>query len=131
MSITIDGSAGVTFPDNVQQTNGMTMTGGAPLYYAARAWVNFNGTTGAIRASVNVSSVTRTSTGNYTLLFSTAMPDANYCVIATVSHNSSANASYSLSVNEGINPTTTQLRLLANSATADVDPEYCNVVIFR
>lgn len=47
--------------------------------YLCRAWVNFNGTgTVAIRASGNVSSITDNNTGNYTVNFTTAMPDANY-----------------------------------------------------
>jgi len=57
-----------------------TVTGTAPLYMA-RAWVNFNGTgVVAIRASGNVSSITDNGVGNYTVNFSTAMPDANYAV---------------------------------------------------
>jgi hypothetical protein len=82
MSITIDGGAGITFPDSVQQTNGMTMTGGDPRYYAARAWVNFNGTgTVAIRAAVNVSSITDNGVGSYSVNFTTAMPDASYAAV--------------------------------------------------
>ena len=47
--------------------------------YKCRAWVNFNGTgTVAIRASGNVSSITDNGTGDYTVNFTTAMPDANY-----------------------------------------------------
>lgn len=54
--------------------------GSAPIY-AARAWVNFNGTgTVAIRASGNVSSITDNGTGDYTVNFTTAMPDVNYSV---------------------------------------------------
>lgn len=46
-----------------------------------RAWVNFNGTgTVAIRASYNVSSITDNGTGDYTINFTTAMPDTNYAV---------------------------------------------------
>ena len=46
---------------------------------ACKAWVNFNGTgTVAIRAQYNVSSITDNGTGDYTLNFTTAMPDANY-----------------------------------------------------
>ena len=47
-----------------------------------RAWVNFNGTSGSVgsRASFNVTSVTRNGTGDYTVSFTTAMPDANYAV---------------------------------------------------
>jgi hypothetical protein len=60
-------------------------SGAAPIY-GARAWVNFNGTTspGTIRASGNVSSVTRISTGRYTVNFATAMPDADYCPVGGV-----------------------------------------------
>jgi hypothetical protein len=57
----------------------LNATGSAPIY-ACRAWVNFNGTgTVAIRASGNVSSITDNGTGDYTVNFTTAMPDANYC----------------------------------------------------
>jgi uncharacterized protein (AIM24 family) len=45
--------------------------------------VNFNGTgTVAIRASGNVSSITDNGTGDYTVNFTTAMPDANYAIAA-------------------------------------------------
>jgi hypothetical protein len=51
---------------------------------SAKAWVNFNGTgTVAIRASYNVSSITDNGTGNYTVNFTNAMPDANYAIIAS------------------------------------------------
>ena len=47
-----------------------------------RAWVNFNGTgTVAIRASFNVTSITDNGTGDYTVNFTNAMPDANYCIV--------------------------------------------------
>jgi hypothetical protein len=56
-------------------------SGSAPIY-GARAWVNFNGTgTVAIRASGNVSSITDNGTGNYTVNFTTAMADVNYCPV--------------------------------------------------
>jgi hypothetical protein len=46
-----------------------------------RAWINFNGTgTPAARASFNVTSITDNGTGSYTLNFTNAMPDVNYCV---------------------------------------------------
>jgi hypothetical protein len=57
--------------------------GGSTLLpqFACRAWVNFNGTgTVAIRASGNVSSITDNGTGNYTVNFTTSMPDANYAI---------------------------------------------------
>jgi hypothetical protein len=54
------------------QSNGVTTN--------ALAWVNFNGTgTVAIRSSYNVSSITDNGTGDYTINFTTALADANYC----------------------------------------------------
>jgi hypothetical protein len=53
--------------------------GSVATAYGCRAWVNFDGTgTPAIRASGNVSSITDNGTGDYTVNFTTAMPDANY-----------------------------------------------------
>jgi hypothetical protein len=71
-------------------TTALNATGSAPIY-ACRAWVNFNGTgTVAIRGSGNVSSITDNGTGNYTVNFTTAMPDADYCC----SYNSDAAANH-------------------------------------
>lgn len=61
------------------------VTGSAPVF-ACRAWVNFDGTgTVAIRASGNVSSITDNGVGDYTVNFTTAMPDANYCAVGSSS----------------------------------------------
>ena len=56
--------------------------GSAPLFQC-RAWVNFNGSVIAIRAGGNVSSITHNGAGDYTVSFTTAMPDANYAVQVT------------------------------------------------
>jgi len=62
-------------------SNLINASGSAPLF-ACRAWVNFSGTgTVAIRASGNVSSITDNGTGDYTVNFTTAMPDANYAMV--------------------------------------------------
>jgi hypothetical protein len=72
---------------------GLNATGNAPTY-ACRAWVNFNGTTTtpSIRASGNVSSITRIGTGFYRPNFATAMPDANYSVSGMCENTSSGKA---------------------------------------
>jgi hypothetical protein len=46
-----------------------------------KAWVNFNGVTGAIRAAFNVSSVTKTDTARHTINLSPSFADANYVVL--------------------------------------------------
>ena len=59
---------------------------------SAKAWVNFNGTgTVAIRAAFNVSSITDNGTGDYTLNFTTAMPDVNYSTVLSSLPSSSNN----------------------------------------
>ena len=64
--------------------------GSAAVAYGCRAWVNFNGTgTPAIRASGNVSSITDNGTGDYTVNFTTAMPDANYSMVNASAQNTS------------------------------------------
>lgn len=71
--------------------SGLNASGSAPVY-ACRAWVNFNGTgTVAIRGSGNVISITDNAVGNYTVTFSTPMPDASYCVSAS-GHTSETDA---------------------------------------
>jgi hypothetical protein len=70
--LTIDASGNTVFPQTISSV------GGYPSF-VCRAWVNFNGTgTVAIRESGNVSSITDNGTGDYTVNFTTAMPDANY-----------------------------------------------------
>ena len=65
--------------------------GSAAVAYGCRAWVNFDGSgTVAIRASGNVSSITDNGTGNYTMNFTTAMPDANYALVGSADEAGSA-----------------------------------------
>jgi hypothetical protein len=63
--------------------------GSVATAYGCRAWVNFNGQgTVAIRGSGNVSSITDNGgSGDYTVNFTTAMPDINYCSLATGTGN--------------------------------------------
>ena len=50
----------------------------------AKAWINYNGTgTVAIRDSFNVSSLTDSGTGLYTITFTNAMSNNDYCVQCT------------------------------------------------
>ena len=58
--------------------------GSVATAYGCRAWVNFNGTgVVAIRASGNVTAITDNGTGDYTVNFTNAMPDANYAIAGT------------------------------------------------
>lgn len=78
---------GVIIGEETGAARRSTIDGGSVLYpdFKCRAWVNFNGTgTVAIRGSGNISSITDNGTGDYTVNFTTAMPDANYAVVLSV-----------------------------------------------
>jgi len=103
---------------------------------SAKAWVNFDGTgTVAIRASYNVSSITDNGTGDYTVNFTNAMPDANYCVIRSTSSNSGSADFYPPADLGTI--TTTSVRFVTGYITnftadgAAYDVNNIHVAIFR
>ena len=117
------------------------VTGTAPTY-ACRAWVNFNGTgTVAIRAAGNVSSITDNGTGDYTVNFTTAMPDANYAVVVTPTRNRTDRPKwiYHLQPNAEANILTTSVRLMGGYVSGTSDGSYnavsdfpqVSVAIFR
>jgi hypothetical protein len=107
--------------------------------YMARAWVNFNGTgTVAIRASGNVSSITDNGTGDYTVNFTTAMPDINYSAVANSSAVYASYFSGGVNINTGTTsatefaPTTTAIRMQLYYLTGGaLDGKYLNVAVFR
>jgi hypothetical protein len=67
--------------------------GSVATAYGCRAWVNFNGTgTVAIRASGNVTSITDNGAGNFTINFTTALPDTNYIAVASSGNFSGSGA---------------------------------------
>jgi hypothetical protein len=111
-------------------TSALNASGSAPIY-ACRAWVNFNGTgTVAVRASGNVSSITDNGVGDYTVNFTTAMPDANYCWSAS-GQQPAGSSSSSVIGSSATAPTASALRILAFNAGGVADwPNLC-VAIFR
>lgn len=55
----------------------------------AKAWANFNTTGGTItvRDSFNISSIVYNGTGDFTVNFSTAMPNTNYSITGSAGYN--------------------------------------------
>lgn len=112
-----------------QITSALNATGSAPIY-AARAWVNFNGTgTVAIRAAGNVSSITDNGTGRYVLNFTNAVTDANYASVigfgdATTSSQTQIDTVTRTTTACGING-------LNAAGTAFFDISFVTVAVFR
>lgn len=127
-------AAGVS-GSNFQMNSGY---GSVATAYGCRAWVNFNGTgTVAIRGSGNVTSITDNGTGNYTVNFTNAMPDANYAVKGTCngvpSGTSNSAGIYSTNNNgTGANITTTACQVYTgNDGSTAVDCGYVSFAFFR
>jgi hypothetical protein len=134
-------AAGLTsFPTLNQNTTGnaatatalSTASGSAPSY-SARAWVNFNGTDASIRASGNVSSITYNGVGDYTINFTTALPDANYALVGTAGDNTPNDTISKVAARFSTAPTTTAARLAVTNAgnNAPFDAAYVMVSVFR
>jgi hypothetical protein len=104
--------------------------GSVATAYGCRAWVNFNGSgTVAIRASGNVTSITDNGTGNYTINFTTAMPNVNY---NAVSSDARASNDYGYGVRLMTFATgSLTVNTLTNGANSLVDYETVCVSIFR
>jgi hypothetical protein len=105
--------------------------GSVATAYGCRAWVNFNGTgTPAIRASGNVSSITDNGTGDFTVNFTTAMPDANYGVVTA--GNDSLTSSDARQGPGARNINTSSVRLYCGFDNgAGTDWNWVNAAIFR
>jgi hypothetical protein len=121
-------------------------TGSAPIY-GCRAWVNFDGTTVTdvggenrctIRASGNVTKVVRNNTGDYTITFTTAMPDANYATVINTNQSSSNPSLVNISrlADELSAPTASAVRItqgvpeVARTLQRE-NASFINVAIFR
>lgn len=104
--------------------------GFSAVAYGCRAWVNFNGTgTVAIRASGNVSSITDNGAGDYTVNFTTAMPDVNYAFSVTAGNGSNDIFSMAPYISA---PTVSTLRVLtALGSRVGTDCLHVSVAIFR
>ena len=80
---------------NIQDTSGGNSLTTSQLYNGAcKAWVNFNGATASpstIRASFNVSSVTKNGTGDYTVNLTNALTDGNYSCLAWLTKDNELN----------------------------------------
>lgn len=120
-------------------------TGDAPVY-GVRAWVNFDAqrnaagtsntlnTTRYLRASGNVTSVTKNGDGDFTLAFTTALPNENYAVSIVASDVSSGGGVVCKIAASSINDTpttmtTTQLRIGIGTSGNNFNPRTVCVMI--
>jgi hypothetical protein len=115
-----------TLSDGTNSTSATNCISGS-----AKAWVNFNGvTTASIRASYNVSSVTRTATGIYTVAFTSAFADTNYAVIGSARVLGAASIFMPYPDNVLTTSSVSVYSLVSNTGSG-ADGTYVYVAIFR
>ena len=118
---------------NVLTSNGTTWTSTAPTAtsassFVAKAWVSFT-SSGTIQSSYNVTSVSKTATGRYTINFTTAMADTNYAVVATPSTDNDGSVRAIAYVgNSG--KATGSVKINCHNLSADYDPPVLSVIVF-
>jgi hypothetical protein len=150
--------AGTIVADNIQAASTSTLvlkngvantpptiqdSAGTQIGTFCRAWVNFNGTTNTggfctIRGSFNVTSVADNGTGDYTVNFTTAMPDVNYSAVCMQNAHTYTENSRTILIGSALqsSQTTSSLRILSGTvatgtAGAAWDSEAVRVSIFR
>ena len=133
----VAGTNTITLPAG---TGTVALTSGLPSSsQLCQAWVNFNGVgSTSIRASYNVSSVTYNASSDYTVNFTTALTDANYCVVTCSGGNYSTTApAYMVANRNGatgaeVAPTSSACRInsVYGAGTA-FDTKYAYAAFFR
>ena len=100
---------------------------GVQIGTLCRAWARFVGSTATISSSYNVSSITRSSAGNYLVNFTTALADTNYAVAGV---GDAGSTYYLLTSKISANTTSVAGLQLINAATVAGDG-VVSVAIFR
>ena len=148
MAITINGNGTLTgvsvggLPDGIVDTDMLAANAVTDakenLSGAAKIFVCFNGTNVAIRSHFGVTSITDEDTGDFSVNFSTAMSNSDYCAVYGSSNWETSNVdSYMVtSESNNVNRATNKLnircmRLKYNSSTPQFkDPAFVSVAIF-
>ena len=131
-TVTLSANAGSTLSSDPVgfYDNSKALSPGSVGGQLCRAWVNFDGTgTVAIRASFNVSSITDNGTGDYTVNFTTAMPDANYAFSGNVTDDPN-NLGGPCEITSRLSASV-RFRALHSTNWNTYDMPDCSVAIFR
>lgn len=121
MTVVINGVTGIdTVQDGVisaPKLNG-AQSSSAPIY-GARAWCVFDGTLTGTNAPIsggNITSITRTATGTYTVNLTNGLPSNQYCIVGMIQPTESN--SWSLNEVQGTTRTTTQFQVRSTTQSA-------------
>jgi len=117
--------AGALTIDTLNASTGVLSTNNG-MNGIAKAWVTFNGSTGVIYKSFNVSSITRNGTGDITITFTTAMADGLYTMNGNT--NNGSNPGTVTNYESIVSPTTTAVRIATTNSTSAL-ADYTKVMV--
>jgi len=129
--------AGTLVANTINTDTGLFSTNNA-YSGIAKAWVQLSGSSSpTINGSFNVSSITRNSTGDYTINFTTAMANINYSAVATTTIDSTSSnylIAYSFAKTAApyyLAPTTSSFGMnFLTSGGAFREPYYASIAVF-
>ena len=121
--------AGTLITDTIEDGSGNSMATSTSIKGTAKAWVSFWGQTQYIRNSLNVSSVTRISAGQYRITYTTAFPDVNYAFVGTSNDNGSGNGC--LTIVLGIDPAWSQIYTINPANLSQEDASFVSAAVFK
>jgi hypothetical protein len=120
--------AGTIVANTINTDTGVFTTNNAYLGIA-KAWVNFNGVAGTITNSFNVSSLTKNSTGDYTITFTTAMPNSTYAAVGTGGETSSVGGRVNVITARQPSTTTVSINSVLGNTVAYSDVTNISVIV--
>jgi len=133
LTLTLPTTTGTAVIQN--DSNNLLMNSGYgsdAVAYGCRAWVKFNGTgTVTINGSGNVSSITDNGTGNYTINFTTAMPDDTYSVAGWACDNNSGGNQTIVSAFANHTYSASACQIYCYETSATIDPTRVCATFFR
>ncbi len=104
--------------------------GGGSLGAAAGFWVNFDGATGSISSSYNVSSVTRNGVGDYTVNFNTPMNSASYAAVYSVNNRGATSDMRRTGTTQTLSASSVRFTVGLTNTTGNEDCNPCSVIGF-
>ena len=133
-TLTSNGNLSVATIQSKSQNTAPTIadSSGTEVGQFAKAWVNFYGANGTIRSSFNVSSVTYITTGTYTVNFTNALQDGNYCFV-TAAQRDSTGALVQTVASDSTGVANGSIKLFATygSSSTLYNPTSVNIAVFR
>jgi hypothetical protein len=98
----------------------------------AKAWVNYDAVAQSILASFNVSSVTYTGTGTFTINFTVAFPSTNSYAVSATCKGQAATFSGTISENHDASRSASALPIICNrnDTSASFNSTFAGVSVF-